>query len=366
MTSDDEAFLAAICETPNDDVPRLVYADYLEEHDQPERAHFIRLQCELAQLNDQHPDWDRLVREEKQLRDRFEVAWSIPKLRGVQHFNRGFIEVIQTSAEWLLDCPASAFRYVPLRELRLVTMDRFVDQVSRLELLDRVEILTLNNNSLGSRGRLEQLLQRRPLTRIQRLELRNCLLWPDSISVLANSSQASRLHTLDLSGNPVGNVGMDYLAQSQMRRLHSLIIRGDELDQRECLNEQSAETLADVSCHLKELRYLDWGDQYINDRGLQMLAASKNFLHLEQLRVPFNEIGTANDSALIALFRSEHLMRLQELDFSGNGLGEEGAAALLRWPGLKRGALVELRECEVTPEAAELLSKSEYRTQLKS
>ena len=64
MTSDDETFLAAICAHPADDVPRLVYADYLEEHDQPERAHFIRLQCELASLTEQHPDYYRLFREE--------------------------------------------------------------------------------------------------------------------------------------------------------------------------------------------------------------------------------------------------------------------------------------------------------------
>lgn len=42
------AFLRAICETPEDDVVRLVYADWLEEHGQPERAEFIRVQIELA------------------------------------------------------------------------------------------------------------------------------------------------------------------------------------------------------------------------------------------------------------------------------------------------------------------------------
>jgi uncharacterized protein (TIGR02996 family) len=41
-------FLAAIRAAPDDDAPRLIYADWLDEHDQPERAEFIRVQCELA------------------------------------------------------------------------------------------------------------------------------------------------------------------------------------------------------------------------------------------------------------------------------------------------------------------------------
>jgi uncharacterized protein (TIGR02996 family) len=48
MTHDD-AFLQAIIENP-DDGPRLVYADWLDEHRDPDRAEFIRVQCELARM----------------------------------------------------------------------------------------------------------------------------------------------------------------------------------------------------------------------------------------------------------------------------------------------------------------------------
>ena len=50
--SDREAFLRAVCENPADDTPRLVFADWLDEHgdrpDDPARAEFIRVQGELA------------------------------------------------------------------------------------------------------------------------------------------------------------------------------------------------------------------------------------------------------------------------------------------------------------------------------
>jgi uncharacterized protein (TIGR02996 family) len=47
--SDDTAFLHAVIEHPDDDGPRLVYADWLDEQGDP-RGEFIRVQCELARL----------------------------------------------------------------------------------------------------------------------------------------------------------------------------------------------------------------------------------------------------------------------------------------------------------------------------
>src|SRR5262245_21506431 len=47
---DDSDFMRSIIESPDDDAPRLVYADWLEEHGQTDRSAFIRVQCELARL----------------------------------------------------------------------------------------------------------------------------------------------------------------------------------------------------------------------------------------------------------------------------------------------------------------------------
>jgi uncharacterized protein (TIGR02996 family) len=43
-----EAFLRAIFDAPDDDTPRLVYADFLQENGAEDRAELIRLQCELV------------------------------------------------------------------------------------------------------------------------------------------------------------------------------------------------------------------------------------------------------------------------------------------------------------------------------
>lgn len=49
--ADAAAFLAAIVADPNDDTARLVFADWLQENDDPDRAEFIRAQCRIAAIN---------------------------------------------------------------------------------------------------------------------------------------------------------------------------------------------------------------------------------------------------------------------------------------------------------------------------
>jgi len=42
------ALIAAVCAAPDDDLPRLVLADWLDEHGESERSEFIRVQVEIA------------------------------------------------------------------------------------------------------------------------------------------------------------------------------------------------------------------------------------------------------------------------------------------------------------------------------
>jgi uncharacterized protein (TIGR02996 family) len=86
--SDETALLAAIRAAPADDAPRLVYADWLDEHGRPERAEFIRVQCELARHKNR-----ALRRREAELlathHDAFAAHLAAPGLRF--RFERGFV-----------------------------------------------------------------------------------------------------------------------------------------------------------------------------------------------------------------------------------------------------------------------------------
>ena len=73
--SEREAFMRAICENPDDDTPRLVFADWLQEHDEEERAEFIRVSIEVARLSTDDDRLDGLILRECELQERYGKQW---------------------------------------------------------------------------------------------------------------------------------------------------------------------------------------------------------------------------------------------------------------------------------------------------
>ena len=140
MDSEKSAFIASIKDAPDDDAPRLIYADWLDEHGEPERAEFIRVQCEIDRRKDQNGNWKRefnvldlppILEREKELLTQF-YYWDtlpFPSYCATLHlgaltnnrrvFRRGFIHSITcTAADWLQHGDAICERH-PVREVRL-------------------------------------------------------------------------------------------------------------------------------------------------------------------------------------------------------------------------------------------------------
>lgn len=154
MGNANDAFLKAIVENRADDAPRLIYADWLEEHGDALRAEFIRVQCELAKEDDLCHCWPenspcRWCEEEKpRLKEReWELlnlpmppqssafAWSMPLhstgiLMGrpwpeLMRFRRGFVASITCPwADWR-DNHARILAATPLEEVTLATPPEF-------------------------------------------------------------------------------------------------------------------------------------------------------------------------------------------------------------------------------------------------
>ena len=72
------AFRRAIVAEPHDDVPRMVYADWLQENGQDERAEFIRLQCRLAEMLEDSPDYAAMRKREEKLLRKNKRRWTKP------------------------------------------------------------------------------------------------------------------------------------------------------------------------------------------------------------------------------------------------------------------------------------------------
>lgn len=117
MTDTELAFLRAICLQPMSDELRLVYADYLDENGQPERAEFIRLQCQLVA---EYTGFRR--REWKLLSQLPRPAWTFGIEQrfggdgGRIEWSRGFLSTLTCSwADWLRVAPEIAWGPVPCK-----------------------------------------------------------------------------------------------------------------------------------------------------------------------------------------------------------------------------------------------------------
>jgi uncharacterized protein (TIGR02996 family) len=118
--TDGDALLAAILANPDDDMPRLAYADWLEENGDEDRAEFIRLQCGHA--GDDEAAEERAA----ELEDRNRGKWlaDYPNLRSLYwEFRRGFVEILNSSAMYFLEWYDS-FAQIPfVRRVCLYELD---------------------------------------------------------------------------------------------------------------------------------------------------------------------------------------------------------------------------------------------------
>lgn len=139
----DPGLLAAIIAEPDDDLPRLIAADWLDDHSECERADLIRTQIEaVAVLNaitsfqwEAQKDFDDLqrVRDFQAAREMatlniWRMVWQrevCPFLVEPQLFYRGFIESITVSWQDWLTHNAAIIAATPLREVRLATWPNY-------------------------------------------------------------------------------------------------------------------------------------------------------------------------------------------------------------------------------------------------
>jgi uncharacterized protein (TIGR02996 family) len=238
----DDPFLRTIHLRRDDDGPRLVYADWLEEQGECARAELIRLQCRGG-------DEDRVG----ELVHLHGASWAGPAARhayGIA-FRRGFVEEITLCAATLLEHGAVIFGGAPIRLLRVIGAARVLDRFVRCPQLAHVEALHLTGSGLGDAGAAE-LAGCEYLTNLHTLRLGDNSISDEGIEALADSPWFTKLEVLTLNGNLIGDAGAIALATSQS---------------------------------LDRLRSLDLSDNPIGDAGAEALAHAPGFAHLRHLNL---------------------------------------------------------------------------------
>src|SRR4051812_40622638 len=115
-----DALFAAVIAEPRDDAPRLVLADWLEEHGEGDRARFIRLQYEIEQLPPVGAKASKAKKEEEALLAKHEKDWAGEIAGLVDHyrFRRGFVDWVRVTAAQFLDHGGRLFDLAPIRTVR--------------------------------------------------------------------------------------------------------------------------------------------------------------------------------------------------------------------------------------------------------
>src|SRR5262245_28758162 len=271
------AFLEDIARHPDDDVPRLIFADWLEDHGDPDRAEFIRVQCECARLEgavDRDAERRRkaLRHRERQLRAKHRKRWAEGLEGAVEGygFRRGLLEVVWLDPQQLIehggrlaDCPPT------VREVRV---ERSHFPLDPGDLLSSPHLWWVTHLDLSwldlTAGHLRRLCDSPRLGRLRALHLRGNRIGPEAAGWLANAPGLPELTELGLDHNDVGGAGAEALAAAPgSRRLTRLSLR------RNGVSDAGARALA-ASPHLGRLESLDlnWNPA-VGPEGAALLRA---------------------------------------------------------------------------------------------
>jgi uncharacterized protein (TIGR02996 family) len=366
MSADRDAFLRAVCSAPDDDTPRLVFADWLDEHGEAKRAEFIRVSCELEQVEEFGPRWRLLRDRSEKLHGPNRAKWSSEladrKLLNVE-FRRGFVDEVTVYSKRFVADAAKLMALAPIRRLKLADLTAArgnvpLDDVLACPSVTRLRGLDLANTPLPDPA-VEQVAACENLRGLRELSLDASELTGDSCRALMRSEHLAGVTDLTLAvrfdSSAAGNELVAALAaEPGLRRIARLSLRGCRV------GPAGAKALAG-SPHAAGLRYLavsgggfsgdSSAETRLGPKGTQALAGSSNLTALTALVVTGQEIGLGGVQALAD---SPHLAGLRHLDLSGTPFTPAMIAALVGAQGLGKLVSLELRHDGANAERAKL------------
>jgi uncharacterized protein (TIGR02996 family) len=344
---DRAALYAAVCANPDDDTPRLVFADWLQEHGEEKRAAFIRSQIDFHNRVNADTeaavayqfietsiigyipsiDWSKIDPELAAIYTAYAAASRnscalkpkaerVPRMKGIQFEgnDRGFLcSIIVDDAASLLKYGEEIFRHAPVTDVTF----NFLDPSDAREIVKR------------------GLLAR----------IRDITIWdmeePQALAVFGSHPDAAGVRSLDLMStdeddaelvnalirgkhwtglrklvlNEIGEE--EEISDAQQTRLFRKPVFAGlrKLDAWDChLGDASARAIA--SGGMPELRYLDLSINDITGEGFRAIARSKGLAKLRYLDLSANYMDDATANAEV--INSANLANLTVLRMTGS------------------------------------------------
>lgn len=361
-----KAFLEDILAHPDDDAPRLIFADWLEEEGDAERGEFIRVQVERAHL----PIWDprqvRLRLRESELIKQYGEKWKqeLPTLEGVEwrEFRRGFVagasfedfQVLQT-------CAAACWAAAPIEVAAVARRNRPNLPRQSIKPIPALRELILDEVWIV-RDEVKQLARTPLLSTLRTLEINNCNLSVDGFRVLAASRHLFNVTTLRLPENYIGNGGVEILAgATSLSSLAELDLsqsgRYGRYFEDPTLEPAGLKELARWPS-LAQLRSLNLSGHAVGSSGLRSLLQSKHLSQLKELILRQNDGFGPEAMQEFGAARSE--LQLDVLNLGLNILRNSGAENLATAPCLRELKVLNLERCEIHMAGARRLAEADY------
>jgi uncharacterized protein (TIGR02996 family) len=341
------AFLDAIKETPDDDTPRLILADWLTENGDEARGEFIRVQCRLAEPGPDNPERESLAARETELREAHAGDWLGPLMPLVdrEYYHRGLV-LTTIRLDRLLQMAKEAPRWTEawawIESLGFHDT-RSLSRVLLLTVFQHLTGLDFSGLELRDDG-LEALLSAPHLNKLFSLNLRNCQISTTGVMILTQSQRAERLTVLQLYGNLIDDGGVAVLASALPPRLKRLDLSAN-------LFRLANPRLANTLRGLRNLGALDLSRNNLHRHGVEMLAGIE-WTGLTELTLDNTGIG---DEEVKLLANSPGLSGLRVLSLSGNAIGAKGAVALAESPHLTGLKCLEICRNQIESREAAIL-----------
>ena len=205
LLSQHEAFLRAIFDAPEDDTPRLVYADFLQENGEEDRAAFIRWQCGRGEKPERMtPVPDLYTRGFKKPPELIELA--VEQLRDVESLRQN---LVRSSPEYFAVPLVGVFggRITSAEPFDVLFGLSAFARVTELDLEGEIveetessfaDLVTYHLEPVITTAAVAALAQHRGVRRITSLDLRNNELDNDAARALVKSPYLDNLECLQL------------------------------------------------------------------------------------------------------------------------------------------------------------------------
>lgn len=360
MISQHDALLRAICEFPDEDLPRLALADLIEEEGDPTRAAFIRTQVELAGVPEYDPVWVKCRQ------------FGIGTIRGW-----AMAHTLPRSLPDGFSWHAYRFRRgLPWLALALST-EAFARRSAALLATAPIQALSFDDRA---RPDLAELAGCPDLTRLRRLDFSHARLDADDIAALAHSPYAVNLTELRFEHGSITAEGVQALARSplfarleglkfgQNRIAPDLLIdalaaAGEPGNLRRLsvpfceLHRGDALTLFDLPV-MEGLDELDLGqNRRFGPGGAEALAESGALRGLRTLNLSETLLGTEGVRSLLS---ASGLSGVRSLDLSANKLGPVAVGLMAGSPAVRGLRVLNLSNNRITNGGAETLANARH------